>query len=123
MSDGLNPTIPKKTRPVHLFDMPPRVAESGISQVGLVTLTSDEELMAWKTTKGDKAALAMALALSSLVEVNGQPVKRGDGSADSVWKEMSPQARELVLTAYAELHKVEEEDTAAFLKSRKVKVG
>lgn len=123
MSDGLNPTIPKKTRPVHQFDMPPSVAASGITQVGLVTLTSDEELMAWKTTKGDKAALATALALTSLVEVNGQPVKRGDGSADSIWKEMSPQARELTLMAYAELHKVEEDDAAAFLKSRKVKVG
>lgn len=74
--DGLNPNQPKKVRPIHQFDMPPSVAASGIAQVGLVTLTSDEELLAWKSSKGDKASLANALALTALVEVNGQPVKQ-----------------------------------------------
>ena len=121
MSDGLNPASTKKQRAINVFDLPEGIA-NGVTSVGMVTLTADEELAAWKSAKGDQAAHATALAKTSLVEVNGQPVKRGDGSLDTAWKEFSPQVRQLVLSAYAELHKVEEEALDSFLKSRKTVV-
>lgn len=120
MSDALNPAPQKAPRTINTFDMPPNIGS--VKSVGMVTLTADEELAAWKSAKGDNAALAQALAKASLVEVDGQPVKRADGSLDIAWKGLTPQERQLVLSAYAELHKVEEDDVDSFLKSRKVVV-
>jgi hypothetical protein len=111
-------------RPVNLFDVPqPLAGELGIGEVGLVTLTSDEELQCYARGKTNSAKLAAELAKASLVEVNGEKVGLADGSVDTAWGKMDPRLRQLVLTAYTEIHAAKEEDTATFLKSRRVRVG
>lgn len=114
----------KKTRPVSLFDVPESVASiSGVKEVGMVTLTADEELLCFKRAKGDNAKLAMELSKTALVEADGKPLAQSDGTVDTFWKDCDPKLRQLVLTAYAELHAAPEEDQAAFLKSRRTRVA
>jgi hypothetical protein len=110
------------SRPVFVYDMPEGVIDT-IKSVGLVELTAEEELTATKRSRGDHMRLAYELAKQCLVEVNGAPVSLGDGSADKVWGSMGPKARNLVLTAYAEMHAPAEDMAQLFLKSRKVRVG
>lgn len=114
----------KKPRAVNLFDVPATIAEeSGVKEVGLVQLTSDEELLCFKRAKGENAKLAMELSKMALVEVDGKALNSHDGSIDTFWKDADPKLRQLVLTAYAELHAAPEEEQAAFLKSRRTRVA
>lgn len=112
----------KAARPVHRFTIPERMA-NGIMSVGLVQLTSNEELRATKRSRNDTHRLAYELAQQSLVEVNGESVKEGDGTRDSAWAKMEPKVRTLVLTAFGSLHTPEEDDISDFLKSQEVTVG
>lgn len=114
-------TEAKKTRPIFEFDIPEPLAD-GIKKVGLIELTADEELQATRRSRGDTHRLAYELAKQSLSEVNGEKVGLANGSVDKAWNDMSPKIRNLVLTAYAELHAPPENAAEAFLKSRKVKV-
>jgi len=109
-------------RSVSTYDLPKEVSDS-IRSVGLVELTTEEELMAAKRAHGDPMRLAYELAKQSLVEVNGSQVSLGDGTSDKAWGAMGPMVRNLVLTAYAELHAAPEEATKLFLRSRKVRLG
>jgi hypothetical protein len=113
-----------KTRVVNLFEVPESIqATAGVAEIGMVTLTSDEELTCYKKAKGDSAKLATELAKTALVEADGKKLSPGDGTVDTFWKDLDPKLRQLVLTAYADLHAAPEEDQESFLKSRKQKVG
>lgn len=118
----------KTTREVNTYDVPKTVAKaSGVTQVGMITLTADEELLCYKKARGDNAKLASELAKACLVEatVNGAVKKLAahDGSVDSFFANVDPRIRQLLLQAYADLHAVESEDSESFLKSRKLRVG
>ena len=113
--------VNKKTRPVYLYDVPQSVP-GDIRCVGLVELTSEDELDATKRARGDTMRLAFELAKQSLVEVNEKPVTQADGSVDSAWDKMGAQVRNLVLTAYAKLHAPSEGVAEGFLKSQRVRV-
>jgi hypothetical protein len=116
--------LPRKQREVNVFDVPPDIAlSSGISTVGLVTLTSDDELACWTRAKNSNAKLATELAKTSLVEADGKPLSLGDGTVDSFWGGLDPKLRQLIMGAYTELHAASDEAQASFLKSRRVKVG
>ena len=111
----------KKVRPVYEYDVPARFA-NGITSIGVIKLTSQEELMAAKRAHNDSHKLAYELALQSLAEINGQRVSLADGTADTAFKDMDPQVRQLVLQAYADQHVPEEADVRDFRASRRVKV-
>ena len=110
------------SRPIYRFTIPPTVA-NGVTGIGMVQLTSDEELRATKRSRNDSHRLAYELAQQALVEVNGSCVSEGDGSRDGAWSKMDPKVRLLVISAYGELHTPEQEDIDSFLKSQKVSVG
>ena len=109
-------------RPIHRFTIPEALA-NGIAEVGMVQLTSNEELRATKRARNDAHSMVYELAKQSLVEVNGAPVKEADGSADTAWASMQPKVRTLVMAAFGELHTPEEDDLKDFLKSQQVTVG
>jgi hypothetical protein len=114
----------KKPRAVNLFDVPPEVAAaSGVKEVGLVQLTTEEELLCFKRAKGDNAKLAMELSKAALVEADGKPLQSHDGSVDTFWKDAEPRLRQLILTAYADLHSAKEDDQKDFLASRRTRVA
>jgi len=114
----------KAARPVHVFTVPPSLSQdAGVTEVGLITLTADEELQAFSRGKKDNAKLAIELAKAALVEVDGKQLKLADGTVDTFWKDVDPRIRQLIMTAYAELHGADEEDQKSFLKSRKIRVG
>lgn len=113
----------KKARPIYVYDVPAECEDAEVKSVGLVQLTTGEELMAAKRAHGDNYRLAYELAKQSVVEVNGEKVGIGDGTVDAAWSKMSPATRNLVLGEYARLHAPPEGAEEAFRKSRKVKVG
>lgn len=111
-------------RPVYLYDIPEHLAkEAGVSSVGLVTLTADEELTCFKRARNDSAKMATELSMAALVEADGKKLTGADGSVDSFWKNLDPRIRQLVMTAYTELHAAKEEDQQSFLKSRTIRVA
>jgi len=114
---------PKPTRPVYRYTIPVRLQGAGVSEVGMVQLTSGEELQATKRARNDTHRLAYELAKQSLVEVNGEKVGAADGSADKAWDALDPKVRTLVMSAYGDLHAPEEDDLNAFRKSQRVEVG
>jgi hypothetical protein len=62
-----------RQRPVYQFEVPEQLA-NGVTSVGLVELSADEEIMATKRSRGDTMRLAYELAKQALVEVNGAKV-------------------------------------------------
>jgi len=126
MAEGQQQTTeaPKVKRAVHTFDVPKKLAaEVGHDQVGLQELTSEEELLAFRRSKGDKGALTAELVKASIVEADGKKLSAGDGSVDTFWNGLHPKLRALVMEAYSSIHSAAEEDEQSFLGSRKVRVG
>ena len=113
----------KKQRPIYVYDVPAECEDAEVQSVGLVQLTTGEELMASKRAHGDNFRLAYELAKQSVVEINGEKVSIGDGSCDIAWSKMLPATRNLVLGEYAKLHTPPEGAEEAFRKSRKIKLG
>lgn len=112
----------KKDRPIFEYDVPDECG-GDVRSVGIVELTTGEELLATKRARGDAMRLAYELAKQSLVEVNGAKVNIADGSADEAWAKMTPKTRNLVLGAYGDLHAPSDGAAEAFRASRRVKVG
>jgi len=124
MTEGLaalGPQQEKPARPTYRYTIPSRIG-SDVRKVGLVQLTSNEELMATKRSRNDTARLAYELAKQALVEVDGERVGVADGSVDKAWDRLLPKVRTLVMSAYAELHAPQEEDVSDFLQSQQVQV-
>lgn len=111
----------KRPSTVHMYTIPENIP-GDVRKVGIKELTAQEELMASKRAGGDPFRIAYEAAKQSLVEVNGNAVSLADGSADKVWAEMHPQARELIVLAHRKVHSASEEDTADFLQSGTVRV-
>jgi hypothetical protein len=113
-----------RNRVVYTYDVPQILhrGDDPVTSVGLVELSADEEMLATKRARNDGVRLAYELAKQSLVEVNSKPVSVVDGSSDTVWNRMSPQVRNLVLQAFAELHTPPEGAIEVFLKSRQARV-
>lgn len=112
----------RKARPVHIFEVPQSVP-SEIRTLGVVELTANEELQATRRVAGDQFRLAYELALASLVEVDGQAVKLSDGTADKAFNDMGPRGRQLLMQAYHKVNGVEQEQTASFLSSQKIRLA
>ena len=127
MADGLDPKQAKVARAVNLFTIPEHLVEEGIDEIGMITMSADEELAAYKRSGGDTAKLATELVKTCLVEASAggvpQKLSLADGSVDGFWKKLDPRVRQLVMTAYAELHTAKEEDAKSFTKSRRVRVA
>lgn len=110
-------------RPVNTFTVPSYL-DLEIKTVGLVELTAQEEMLAGKKSKGAGIEkLGHELMKLSLVEIDGEKISRADGSDEKIWNRLSPQARELVATAFSSLHRLPDEAAPDFLKSRQVRVG
>lgn len=108
------------TRPVFEYDVPDRL---GGGTIGIVKLTTAEEMMATVRAGTDSAKLVYELAKQALVAVNGRGVTLADGSADRAWDTMDPAVRNLVVMAYGDLHVPQEDEVKAFRASQRVKVG
>jgi hypothetical protein len=116
---AVKPPLP---RTVHMFDIPDSVPGE-VRQVAVKELTAQEELTALKRAGSDIGRIAVERVKESIVEVNGEKVSLHDGSADKVWAGLHPIVRDLISSAYLEIHQPKEETTALFLRSRKVRVG
>jgi hypothetical protein len=110
----------KPARTIHTFTFPAGYSE--YKTIGLVELTSSEELLCTKRAQGDPVRLAFELVKQSVVEVDGKQVSTADGSADMVWDRLGPRARSLALSAYAKLHTADNDVAASFLETATARV-
>ncbi len=80
-------------------------------------------MMAAKRAGTDPIRLVYESAKQAIVEINGQAVSLADGSVDKAFDEMGPQVRNLVMTAYGQLHTPPDEAVEGFLSSQTVRVA
>lgn len=109
-------------RVVYWFDVPKGVAPPGkeVKRVGLIELTSSEELMCTKRAASDPVRLAFELAKECLRYVDDRIVHSGDGSSDTFWGQQGmSKLRQCIMAAYGEIHNPKQNDVASFLASRK----
>lgn len=113
---------PGGARPLYVYEVPASL-DVGVRSLGLVELTAGEELMAAKRASGDSMRLAYELSKEALRRLDDRALSAADGSIDVAWSAMSPKLRNLVLSAYNDLHAPAEAEVRGFLKSRTVQVG
>jgi dihydrodipicolinate synthase/N-acetylneuraminate lyase len=116
----------RTSRPIYVYEIPAKIGVP-MKSVGLVELTSREEMLAAKLARGDGEGvptmrMATELAKMALVQVDCRPVSASDGSVDKAWEALGAKGRNLVLTAYVQIHHVSDEDTSSFIESRQVRV-
>lgn len=112
----------KLAREVSVFTLPKSLA-NGITSMGLVCLTPEEEIMAYNRAGGDAAKGVAELLKASLAQINGKPVSLADGSSDIAWRDMEPKVRALLQKAWKDMHHPSEQEESDFLASRKTVVG
>jgi len=104
----------------------------GVTHLGLCELTVDDELTATKRARGDGVRLAFELVRESFRstgrkgsdgKVARTMLSSADGSMDKAWAALHPKLRQLVVTAYNDLHSPKESDVAGFLESRVLTAG
>lgn len=101
-----------------------------IASIGLVILKAREEMNATKLAGTDPIRMAQEAANESLralwiCDAEGKNVQRvdvstQDGSAESYTAKMHPKLRELLLGAYAEIHKPSSSEVKDFFTSKRL---
>ncbi len=114
-------------RTINWFTVPEDIAnETGVVRVGLVELTSGEELLASNRASNNAIRLAFELAKESVRFANNEEINTADGSADVFWgrtRPGMPKLRSLVLAAFGDIHNPSNAEIDSFLKSRSMKAG
>jgi hypothetical protein len=124
MDGALQGVAQGQAREIYEFDVPESLRNELVKEsVGMQKLRGNDEVEATKRAHGDSVRLAFELVKLSLIEVDGRRLKRGDGEDETVWNNMEPMLRQLLLAAYAELHTPDDKVTENFLKARRIKVG
>jgi hypothetical protein len=115
-------TVGGAPRAIYVHAVPaPIAAVTGVTHIGIVKLTPNEELGAFARAHGDGGALSHELVKESFRQIrDAQGARRlgtFDGSVDRIWGELDPVVRVLVSTAYNFHHQPDKDLTADFLKS------
>lgn len=122
MADPLLERVKQQaSRPMFVYTIKSPLSD-GIQEVALVQLTAREEILCGKRANGDTFQMGYEQVMLALVQVNGEKVSVGDGSADSWFNKMLPPTRQLVMAAFGNLHGPEEGAVQDFLQSRTVSV-
>jgi hypothetical protein len=126
-ADLMKAATARPQREIFWYDVPERVSKmTGIQKVGVVELTSKEEMMAARRSEQDPIRLAFELAKESVRFLNDDPVNTGDGTTDTFWGTPGrgkAALRQLIIAAYGQIHNPGNEDIAAFLASQRMVVG
>ena len=107
----------QQDRVVHRFNVPASIPGE-IRSLGMVEITAEEELKAEARCKGAPDKRAAEMVKQSLVEINGEAVRIGDGSVDAAWNSMHPKIRTLASTAWVRLHLAADDEVESFFASR-----
>jgi hypothetical protein len=107
----------QQDRVVHRFNVPASVPGE-VRSIGMVEITAEEELKAEARCKGAPDKRAQEMAKQSIVEINGETVRIGDGSVDAAWTSMHPKVRTLVASAWVKLNLANDDEVEDFFASR-----
>jgi predicted outer membrane protein len=109
------------SRTINVFDVPTEIAQGEmiVESFGLIENNSSEEIEAAKLSRNDPFMLSMELIKQALREINGKAVSLADGSVETALNKMGAQVRQLVMSAYQDIHSVPEVLNKSFLKTRK----
>lgn len=114
----------REQRPVYEYTMPPDVAKkSGVTVIGLVEITAQEQEDAIKRSRSDPGRLITELPKTSLRFANGQPLSLADGSVDKVWNALGPRGIQALTAAYGKINVMREEEVEDFLAGEVVRSG
>ena len=113
-------------RPVYEYDLPdeavalndPYIKKS----VGLVKLSFNEELQSLEIAQSNPARAAFFMITHALVEVDGRRIDKANGEDERICNNTDPVIRSLLVDAQSELSTASKAGSAAFLKSRRLKV-
>lgn len=111
----------ERERVVYTFTIPESIAGE-VRSVGLVELTSNEEIAVESRCKGNPEKRAIEIVKSTVWEVNGQRIHNGAGELDKLWNNLSPKVRSLLNRAWIKLHAADDAESESFEKSMTVKV-
>lgn len=119
-SDSFRVVDDRKNREVYVFTVPLRAQQDvGITSLGLVKLTLDEEERIYESMRGATVGSALkvktALARASLQSINGKPVPAIGEGRDVAIGSLAPKAREMLMGAYRRLHELDQETMQDFL--------
>lgn len=70
-------------------------------ELGLVSLSPDQELAAARESKGDAATMAMMMARKSLATFNGAPIEPGED--EWLWQALDAPGRQLVMAMFVNI--------------------
>jgi hypothetical protein len=126
-ADLMRAVTGRPEREIFWFDVPKKIARmTGVEKVGMIELTSGEEMMAVRRAEQSAIRLAYELAKESVRYLNDEMVTTGDGSADEFWGKPGrgkAALRQLAIAAYSEIHNPEQEEIDSFLSSLVIRVG
>jgi len=121
----------KPSRLIYTYDIPLQyqageLLDGKLMSIGIRKLTVEEEKMA-NNRASEGIGKAEEVVKSSWVEatINDETkrISLADGSADSLWKQLDPQQRTLIASAYSDVNMVKDDEVKPFLSSRKVKAS
>jgi hypothetical protein len=110
--------VGSEERVQHVYTFPAKFCE--FKNVTIVELTANEELMAASRAGTSQVRLAWELAKQSVWAVDGKQLYQHDGSLDKFWNRVAPKVRQLILSAYSDVHNPAEEIVKDFLKSHAI---
>jgi len=106
--DHSDPPLTSTKRQCIWFDivhseLPPDTLYSGDVSIGLVHLTSTEEVDAIRVAGGDGARAKFELAKAAMRGVNGRPIDRGRMEEQEIWEKIGSKGRNIVMAVFDEV--------------------
>jgi hypothetical protein len=84
-------------------ELPPDTLYSEAVSIGLVHLTSTEEVDAIRAAGGDGARAKFELAKTAMRGVNGRPIDRGRMEEQEIWEKIGSKGRNIVMAVFDEV--------------------
>lgn len=97
----------QRARAIYEFDLPEDLIlleDPWIKKtVGFSKLKMSEERKSIERAKGDPTQVGFFMVMSSLVEVDGRPVNKGEGEEETILENVDPAIRSFMVEAYSQI--------------------
>lgn len=131
---SINEHVPQATRAAHIYAIPDSIGRVEIdgrhyNLIRLVELTANEELIAINRSGGSPVKIAYELAKESFRafgdgstndphKIAWKELRSHDGTVDRAWELMPAKVRNMIVSAYNDIHVAAEAESKSFLSSK-----